>query len=168
MNLWKSVTPRLLPLHEMPPRRTKAGVWKNNHQCHVKIKELLFPNKLRCLGMFSLPETKRKKKSSLCYQIKYQHKNIQEQAATTEDILCWSSLMINRAAEEQKRDTQARVCCCSAHVLPLKEEFSSGREMLLKAIRKSPHNTAVLSIHMEHLLKKKEVPPHKTAKEQNH
>lgn len=109
-------------------RRTKAGVWKNNHQCHVKIfynKELLFPNKLRCSGMFSLPETKRKKKSSLCYQIKYQHKNIQEQAAITEDILCSSSLMINRAAEEQKWDTQVRVCCCSTSVLPLKEEFSS-------------------------------------------
>ena len=75
--------------------------------------------------MFLLPETEKKKKNSLCYQIKYQHKNIQEQAATTEDILCSSNLVTNRAAEEQKQDTQVRVCCCSARVLPRKEECSS-------------------------------------------
>lgn len=34
-----------------------------------------------------------------------------------------------------------------------------GQEMLYKT-RKSLHNAVVLAIHVEHLLKKKQVPPH--------
>lgn len=135
MNLWKSVTPRLLPLHEMPimwheeQKQASGKIITNVMSRSSTTRNSFFLTSSVVQGCFHYLKPK-EKKSSLCYQIKYQHKNLQEHAATTEDILCSSSLMINRAAEEQKRDTQARVCCCSAHVLPLKEEFSSGQEML--------------------------------------
>ena len=117
--------------------------------------------------MFLLPETEKKKKNSLCYQIKYQHKNIQEQAATTEDILCSSNLVTNRAAEEQKQDTQVRVCCCSARVLPRKEECSSRTRNAYSNQKKSTQHCSPFYPYGTSPQEERGPASQETAKEQN-
>ena len=145
--------------------RTKAGVWKNNHQCHVKIfynKELLFPNKLHCSGMFLLPETEKKKKILFATKLSINtktFKNRQQQRKTFSVLAIWWQTGLLRGRNRTPRSEFA----AALHVCYLgKRNALPGREMLT-AIRKSPHNTAVLSIHLEHLLKKKEVPPYKNS-----
>ena len=84
-------------------------------------------------------------------------KNRQQQLKTFSVLAIWWQTGLLRSRNRTPRSEFA----AALHVCYLwKRNALPGREML-KAIRKSPHNTVVLSIHMEHLLKKKEVPPHK-------